>query len=359
MSTRTDTPTLPRIRTRPSVRAEREALPEPLPEQEVLRCETTADFLAALPRLVGYTATDSLFVVLFSGKRTSGTMRIDLPRSSDQRHVDRYLDELCSLIATLQRRHGPSSPAVVVSSGQTFAEADGIPWRRFARRLERRLARQGQRVRELCCIAPDGWASYLDPAAPRRGRSLDEIAVSPLADAEPVPSLDDLCRFPAPSDEERVAVRAALARQGVPLDSGSRQVAALFAVEEPSLETVAGVIRAVNTELGWVELFQRLTREAAPLHARLASGMPSEASEASIRRMRLASERLARIAGLAPIKLKPRVYASCAMAWWLRGLESVAERQIAAALSLDPENEVARSVRKLLDGTPSPLMAAA
>lgn len=340
-------------------RSEREAQPDPPLEHELIRCETAADFLAAFPRIVGFTARNSLFVVLFSGRRTCGTARIDLPRSRDPRHIDEYLDQLCGVLANLQRTHGSSAPAIVITSDESFAEAGGIPWRRFARRLDRRLARQGQRVRELCCLAPDGWASYLDPTTPLRGRPLEEIAASSLAMPQEIPSLEELGSFPKPDPDERAAVHAALRCKGSVTDAGARYAAALFEAAEPGIDEVVGIIRAANTEIGWIELFQRLTREAAPLHAHLAGGTPSEASEISMRRLRLASMRLARVGGLAPVKLKPRVYACCAISWWLRGLESVADRQVTAALRLDPENEAARVVRKLLDGTRSPVMAAA
>src|SRR5690606_7463560 len=46
---------------------------------EIIKCRTTADFLAALPLLVGFTATNSIFIVLFSGKAAGRTIRLDLP----------------------------------------------------------------------------------------------------------------------------------------------------------------------------------------------------------------------------------------------------------------------------------------
>jgi len=45
----------------------------------ILRSTTSTDFLATLPTLMGRTVRESVVVVAFRGKRTMGTMRLDLP----------------------------------------------------------------------------------------------------------------------------------------------------------------------------------------------------------------------------------------------------------------------------------------
>jgi len=186
------------------------------PEPRVVTCRGTADFLAALPELAGFTASDSLFIVLFSGKRTGPALRVDLPASEEPRQAAEFLDFVSRAIRRLGAVTGASSaPAIVVSSSVGFAESGGPPWRRLARRLERRLERDGVRPRELCCIAPDGWISYLDPAAPRGGRPLREIAESPVAlearvRGAAVPELGDLGGVPEPDPARAAAVATAL-----------------------------------------------------------------------------------------------------------------------------------------------------
>lgn len=181
----------------------------------VLKCHGTADFLAALPRLVGYTATDSIFVVFFSGSRASQAMRLDLPPDDAPRHVAPLLDFISATLRGLGDEFR-SSPAVAITCTRTFAEADGPPWRVLARRIERRLRRDGVYLRELCCRAPDGWISYLDPTAPVGGRPLSEIAESPIAleagaNAPAVRDLSELGAIPEADPEHRDAVLAALA----------------------------------------------------------------------------------------------------------------------------------------------------
>lgn len=180
----------------------------------VLTCRTTADFLAALPRFVGYTTDDSIFIVLFSGSRSGQAMRLDLPPDESPEHVVPLLDFICSTLDELGVSTG-SSPAVVITSSTDFSEAGGAPWRTLARDLENRLRSEGIQPRELCCLAPDGWVSFLDPEAPLGGRPLSEIAESPIALAAGVqggapPDLADLGAVPEPDPDRRDAVLAAL-----------------------------------------------------------------------------------------------------------------------------------------------------
>ncbi|QAB18380.1 DUF4192 family protein [Leucobacter muris] len=184
-------------------------------QRRVLTCRGTADFLAALPHLVGYTADDSIFVVFFSGSRTGQAMRLDLPPDETPGHTAPLLDFISGTLRGLDGERA-SPPAVVITCTRTFAESDGPPWRSLARRIERRLKRDGVRLRELCCRAPDGWISYLDPTAPRGGRPLSEIAESPIAleagaNGEAPRDLAELGAIPEPAPERRDAVLAALA----------------------------------------------------------------------------------------------------------------------------------------------------
>lgn len=184
-------------------------------ERHVVKCATTADFLAALPQLTGFTAQNSVFVVLFSGRRTDHAMRFDLPADSDHRGAASLLEVMSDLVHQAAQRLGDTAPAVVITSSRTFAECGGAPSRAFARQIKRRLAREGMHVRELCCVAADGWASLLDPRAPRLGRPLSEIRQSPVAleaavHGHPTPDLSELGRLPDPDPLLAGAVAALL-----------------------------------------------------------------------------------------------------------------------------------------------------
>ena len=353
----------------------------------MLRCENTADFLAALPRLVGFTASHSLFVVLFAGSRAGSAIRIDLPESERPADTARYLDALCGQLAALRASHGDGAPAVVISSATRFSEAGGHPWRRLALRLERRLAAEGHTVRELCCIAPDGWVSYLDPAAPPLGRPLTEIAESPLSGIEEVPDLGRLGALPAPTAAERQAVADALAAANT-LTAGlagentppSTDTAANGAAESCAVgllrrtdaappKLIARAIIELNSERGWLAVFDEFVgcaeavagREPSAPHRRRAgrpgggrSRGPGSARAAATALAR-SCDRLAHWAALSPPPLRAAVLAASAMAWWLRGLQSVAQRQIAEALRISPDDRTALIVARVFGDAHFPL----
>lgn len=183
---------------------------------QVLRCRGTADFLAALPQLTGFTAEDSLFVVLFSGAQAERAIRFDLPSEDAPESSLQLFDVVCNLLRDLGVPHDPAAaPAFVICTSMSFAQTDGAPWRRFARRFERRLTREHIAVRELCCIAQDGWVSFLDPSAPQNGHPLSEIAASHVAlerrvHGDPIPDLASLGEIPSADTKRTHGVARAL-----------------------------------------------------------------------------------------------------------------------------------------------------
>ncbi len=95
---------------------------------EIIRAPRAADFLAALPSIVGYTATNRV--------------------------------------------------VPVICTDATFADERGIPWLDFSRELAKRLRDAGYRTPDELCVAADGWASYFERDYPRDGHPLEEIATS-------------------------------------------------------------------------------------------------------------------------------------------------------------------------------------
>ena len=203
----------------------------------LVTCRTTADLLAALPAIAGFTAADSLFLVLCSGRRVRGAARLDLPASEAPADSLPVLEVVSALLRELGAGSGDAAPAVVITSSRTFAACGGAPWRRFARRLERRLRRDGIAVRELACVAQDGWASLLDPGAPGAGRPLSEIAASPVAReararGDRWPELAELGAIPDADPARAAAVSRALAELpagGDPGGAGDGEAAVLAA----------------------------------------------------------------------------------------------------------------------------------
>lgn len=363
---------------------------------EVLACRSTADFLAALPRLAGFTAVDSLFVVLFSGSRAGQAIRIDLPETEDPDASIHLLGFICDAVQAHRLRsdapapqRAADAPAIVISSSRTFADAGGPPWPRLARRIERRLRREGIGVRELCCIAPDGWASYLDPRS--EPRPLAEISASPVAAPEDVPDIVALGRVPRPDPKRSTAVATRLGELApyefpgseLPPPAGSElgwicETAAvtrelLRRDRELSPRMTARLVRSTAHPGRWLVLaLGVLTRPEFPLE--LAREMPAGRLEnvpvdldvdtgdaAPIHRpgpgwsIRLILESVCpdftqqdRLPGVrdrlltalseTPPELRAGLYAFSAWVWWLSGCQSVAFRHARAALDADPAN---------------------
>lgn len=305
-------------------------------------------------------------------------MRVDLPQSDSARDISEFVDNVCELVQGVRQQHSMSSPALVISSAHTFAEQGGLPWRLLARRLERRLTRDGNRVRELCCIAPDAWASYLDPTTPILGRSLEEIHTSGVASTDEQPPLESLGVFPEPALEaaERVASllqdsfvetsaeanAEATKRSTTAIVSGITDAASSSSLTQAA---IVEIIRVANSARGWTALFDVLAATAAS--ARVAHTLvPPEDTHAKAQdhalaasaatRLQLASERLVDAVSLCPEPLRPSVIAICAVAWWLRGMQSVAHRQIEHAREIDPEHEIAEITQRIINSESYPMI---
>lgn len=184
------------------------------PAPRVLRCASTADFLAALPHMTGFTADDSLFIVLFTRNRADGAIRLDLPESEHPLVLMNLLDAICDLIAA---QSTGCAPAVVITTSKTFAGTGGAPWRTLAAALEQRLVREGLPPRELCCVAADGWTSFLRDEHSFTPRPLSEIARSTVAETSPSPPhIALLGELPRVSPLRRGAVRDMLGHTRLP-----------------------------------------------------------------------------------------------------------------------------------------------
>lgn len=359
------------------------------PPPDVLSCRTTADFLAALPHLIGYTASNSLFVVCFTGKRAGRAMRVDLPPDERPSTTLPLLELLSDILGSLEEPDGGGAPALVITTDRTFAEAGDAPWRVLARRITRRLRRDGFAPREFCCIASDGWVSYLEPAAPPLGHPLREIEESPISRQAreidgTIPDLSELGALPRPDRRRTAALTRALEDWHQP-DCPAIEDATVIALgralrgdtERLTPRMTARLLRAAEHSDRWLLLAVGiLTRPEFP--GELAPDLPPGVftdvpidpdaepenpidSVWSIRRLLTsltpefeAHERLRPIrqmlltaAAEAPESLRPGVLALSAWLWWGSGSQTVAQRQVGLALEIDPAHEISRMVERL------------
>ncbi len=363
---------------------------------EVPRAQTDADFIAMVPALIGYHATNSLVCVAFNGKQAFGGFRIDLPprrRTSDYRAV------ATTIIGMLSRVRGANRVAPVIITDATFADENGVPWVDFARYLADRLEDAGFGMVSALCVAADGWANYFDPDYPRAGRPLAEIASSPMqkrAEVMRAPALSEWATLPEVTDDEIdefamdvVAVRDGdyacelmtfevtglsgfiehVAETEAPLPP-AEEALLLLTCQAPSNrdvitmqvafgDTVGEAVAADNEEL--LEIQARTGGSMDDVvRAEIAAGRRSLEDDdfskllmgvgtmrPDVRRMESTITKLKRIVALAPAHY--RLGPLCILAWllWGRGLGSAAGHFVDSALAIDPEYGMALVLRTI------------
>lgn len=158
--------------------------------KSVLKATSTADFLAALPRLIGFdpnSAPESAYLVFIHGAQAKSTARVDLPTAPTSKDdllawlkgvvwlaLQPDADAIALVIHTaapLTEDPGASNAGTLAVACYVAAELAGIP------------------VTELAAIGSDGWAGFLVDRAgapnPRPTRHpLTDITDSKLHDPE-------------------------------------------------------------------------------------------------------------------------------------------------------------------------------
>lgn len=178
----------------------------------VLRPSSSQQFLALVPALCGFLPKNSIVVVMFATdphtrrQRSRGTFRVDLPETHTPRECANLIDGLTTL---LRRLDNVEAVAPVIYTDHRFADQpqSSIPWRGLWPSLQSRLRGIGLIVTDMCCVAADGWASYLDDDVPPGGRPLSDIDHDPLRFEaqmtlnEPLTDLDEVATLPAPDTD--------------------------------------------------------------------------------------------------------------------------------------------------------------
>lgn len=144
----------------------------------VLRATSSADFLAALPRLTGMRAPESLFLVLFDGSRTLGSARIDLPPAEQMADPGPEISAWVRTVVEIAQKS--DAVAVVVQTDVALPESPmSSTYGALTGALANSLHAAGCSVRDALIVASNGWASFVGTSFPEL-RSLDEITGSTL-----------------------------------------------------------------------------------------------------------------------------------------------------------------------------------
>ncbi|MCC6856639.1 MAG: DUF4192 family protein [Microbacteriaceae bacterium] len=356
---------------------------------EVIKAGSDAELLGLIPRLAGYTATNSIVLAAFSGKQSYAAFRVDLPqrkRTADYRAVATWI------IGTLSNMRGVDGVAMVIYTDETFAANHGVPWLELSRTLGEKMHQQGFHIPGFLCVAADGWANFYDRDYPREGHPLADIpidhTVTSLAELGALPDvtpaersaflelITDVCSGYWPIDLESLDTDDP--REFVELCAtwlqGELPDAALVLLAELSRSNafrdeialqfgfgmlVAGAIAEDNDRYLAIQrreggtMDEVVRREIDAGRARLDDELAGLLM--GIGRLRPDADRLERgihqfkrIAALAPEHYRPNVL--CIVAWmlWARGLGSAAGRMIDLALEIDPLHGMGQLLYTLL-----------
>lgn len=144
----------------------------------VFRAAGAHDLLALVPALAGFRPERSIVCVAFSGTRSVGLLRHDLPRRARDRTT-----VVSAIIGTLCRMPGVDGVVPIVYSDRRFTERGGPPERALLTLVARRAEEAGFLVRDVLCRARDAWGSLLDPQTPATGHPLAAVEENALAAA--------------------------------------------------------------------------------------------------------------------------------------------------------------------------------
>ncbi|MCM3778077.1 DUF4192 family protein [Microbacterium hydrocarbonoxydans] len=125
----------------------------------VLHASSSADFLRIVPSLAGFTPRESLVLVPFHATRTTGAMRLDLPRGEVD--LSEYADTAVALVARVERTDAVA--VVVYTDDDAQVTRDGVVLP-FAVEVDVVLgcaADAGLDIVDALCVIPSGWSSYL------------------------------------------------------------------------------------------------------------------------------------------------------------------------------------------------------
>lgn len=156
----------------------------------VLKASSSADFLAAFPRLVGMTAPESLFLVFFGrgerSSRTIGTARIDLPSAAalEEPEVSPELIDWVRQVGAIAEE--PASPVMLVVQTEALLteRPAASPHGMLTAVLCDVLAAAAVPLRDALLQGSDGWTSFANDTDQPELRPLDEITESRLHDPE-------------------------------------------------------------------------------------------------------------------------------------------------------------------------------
>jgi hypothetical protein len=363
----------------------------------VVKAADAAQFLAFIPRMLGYLPSESVVVIPFHDGRSLGAMRFDLPAGGA---VDATAATVIGLVCRLPE---VNSVAAIVYTGALFDGEGRMPHRTLLDALYRRADACGLGVTDLLCVAGDAWGSALDVGCPSSGRPLGDLqGVPPALAGFPAPDGDQttgaalppcsleqkesiataldalncaiavLCgpdavgnratahRTPSETHAARIDPRAlgtacrlddltGMFEEALVAPPAGRDAydsaALIWCLARPSLRDVALVQWSGDAAQGDEALDAQLRWESgADYPSHLAMRMWGEGDGPDVARLECALEVARHAASVAPRAWQPGCLAMCAWLSWALGRSTHAETYATRALEIEPEHGLSEIV---------------
>ena len=359
----------------------------------IVKAASAAQFLALVPRMLGFRPTRSLVLIPFSGSRSLGAMRLDLPDEDAGADLDALAATYVGMVCRL-----PDADAftAVVYTDEPFGER--MPRTALATALAYRADECGLRVGDSLCVGAGAWGSYLDRDLPSGGRPLSELADEPagaehlaISDGDQASGAELEASDPSECEAVEVALRnladavdllcgtdpGAVAAAGIRVDPlALSAVCALddlptlfeqalswdesdlppydiavlvWCLARPALRDIALVEWCGGIDAGDEAFDAQLRWEAGEEYpAHLAMHMWGEGERPDPARLERALVLARRAAAAAPETLRSGALATSAWLSWALGRSTHAERYAVQACELEPEHGLAEIVRSFV-----------
>jgi hypothetical protein len=159
--------------------------------QTIVKAADDAALLALMPHLIGMRPRNSVVLLGFTGNRTHGGLRFDLPASHAASPALVYKRVSKALVGMLGKLTGVDGVVIAVVTDSAFDQSAVPPHLDFVAELTRCIDRSRFALKGVLCQASDGWAPYFDPNVPVGGYPLADLDDADIASQLP-PDLPDL-----------------------------------------------------------------------------------------------------------------------------------------------------------------------
>jgi len=355
-----------------------------------VKAADAAQFLAFVPRLLGYTPRRSIVLVPMGRGRSLGAMRLDLPPDG-VRTGDGFAATAIGMVCRI------SDADAFLATVYTDESAEvALPHATLAEELRRAADASGLQVIDLLVVAGDGWGSHLDPPAvvqpldalrvhdgetlpeafgdQATGAELPEYSAGQRrsvghADRTLRAALSVVCDLPSDLTARvgPAALEAAcelddpprLFEKALRWDAGAlspMRVALLgWCLQRPALRDVALVQWSTDAVGGEDALqAQRRWEEGGEYPADLAAVMWGEGRRPEPERLERALLLVRHVAAMTAKRRRSGALAVCAWLSWALGRSTHADRYATMALDLDPRHGLAEIVRSFVAATHLP-----